>query len=390
MVNKHDIVCLLETFVIDINSYLHFFQDCDFFFQPATKLSENGRPSGGVIVLVKKKVTKFLCIEHIAHKFKNIVCLKMNLSNINANIGDTFFISTYLPPQNSPFYDFLSIENGFCHLEDFISYLYLNFSNFEIILSGDLNARIKDMQPVSDCDYFTRFTDNSFFFDLTEYFTRKSKDLVLNTYGRYLYEFCHNYDLFILNGFCKSDLAGNFTFTSPNGQSVIDYFIVSQNILQCDIDLKVIANITSWHLPLVFSLNFSCKCQDTLLESPDIENAKRIVWDDNLSNDYMSNVNKLLNDNVIASLSDGVFSNINNVVSSLSRTLLESADFMSRTFYNNSNMLSVKNSWFDHECLQMKRNVNKLLKISQNNQSTFNRQQYINKRNEYSSFLRFK
>ena len=390
MVNKHDIVCLLETFVIDINSYLHFFQDCDFFFQPATKLSENGRPSGGVIVLVKKKVTKFLCIEHIAHKFKNIVCLKMNLSNVNANIGDTFFISTYLPPQNSPFYDFLSIENGFCLLEDFISYLYLNFSNFEIILSGDLNARIKDMQPVSDCDYFSRFTDNSFFFDLTEYFTRKSKDLVLNTYGRYLYEFCHNYDLFILNGFCKSDLAGNFTFTSPNGQSVIDYFIVSQNILQCDIDLNVIANITSWHLPLVFSLNFSCKCQDTLLESPDIENAKRIVWDDNLSNDYMSNVNKLLNDNVIASLSDGVFSNINNVVSSLSRALLESADFMSRTFYNNRNMLSVKNSWFDHECLQMKRNVNKLLKISQNNQSTFNRQQYVNKRNEYSSFLRFK
>ena len=237
------------------------------------------------------------------------------------------------------------------------------------------------MQPLSDCDYFTRFTDNSFFFVLTEYFTRKSKDLVLNTYGRYLYEFCHNYDLFILNGFCKSDLAGNFTFTSPNGQSVIDYFIVSQNILQCDIDLNVIANITSWHLPLVFSLNFSCKCQDTLLESPDIENAKRIVWDNNLSPDYMSNVNKLLNDNVIASLSGGVFSNINNVVSSLSGALLESADFMSRTFYNNSNMLSVKYSWFDHECLQMKRNVNKLLKISQNNQSTFNRQQYVNKRN---------
>ena len=115
------------------------------FFKPAIKLSEKGRPSGGVIVLVKKNVSDLLHIEHIAHNFNNIICLKMNFSNISTQINDTFFISAYLPPQGSAFYQFSSIEHGFCQLEDFLSYLYSNYANFEIILSGDLNARIKDM-----------------------------------------------------------------------------------------------------------------------------------------------------------------------------------------------------------------------------------------------------
>ena len=390
LVNKHDIICLLETFIIEITNYLSFFKDCDYFFKPAIKLSEKGRPSGGVIVLVKKNVSDLLHIEHIAHNFNNIICLKMNFSNISTQINDTFFISAYLPPQGSAFYQFSSIEHGFCQLEDFLSYLYSNYANFEIILSGDLNARIKDIQPVSECDYLTRFIDNTSLLDHTDYVNRKSKDLVLNTYGKYLYELCHNYDLYILNGFCKSDLVGNFTFTSPNGQSVIDYFIVTQNILQCDIDLTIIADATSWHLPLMFTLDFSCFYKNELHSICNVEVVQRIVWDDTLCSEYLSNVNKLLNDDVIASLTNDVFSNVNNVVSSLSCALLESADFMNRTFYNRSNVLLTRKSWYDNDCLTMKRCVNKLLRKFLTEPSTNNRQQYVNKRNEYNSFLRFK
>ena len=313
----------------------------------------------------------------------------MNMSKINSSLSDTFFISTYLPPQGSAFYEFLSIEHGFCLIEDFLSYLHSKFTNFDTILCGDLNARIKDIQPVSECDYLSRFIDNSFLNDYTEYYNRKSKDLFMNTYGKYLYELCHENDLYILNGYCKSDSVGNYTFVSPNGQSVIDYFIVSQNIMQCNIDLAVYVDITSWHLPVLFSLNFVCNCHDQS-KSNDSEVVNKIVWDDTLSCEYLSNVNKLLNSDVLASMTDNVYSNINDVVSSLSSTLLECAEFMSRTFHKNSSILLCKKGWFDNECLNLKRKVNKLLRIFRVHQSTFNRQQYVTKRNEYNSFLRFK
>ena len=83
---------------------------------------------------------------------------------------------------------------------------------------------------------------------------RKSKDSVFNTYGKYLYELCYNFDLVILNGYCKGDNDGNFTFMSPSGQSVIDYFIVSTAFLNLDIDMKVLYDITSWHFPITFKI----------------------------------------------------------------------------------------------------------------------------------------
>ena len=55
-INSIDIVCLVETFLnFDLKQV---FNDFELFQAPARKLSWKGRCSGGVIVMVKKKLSK--------------------------------------------------------------------------------------------------------------------------------------------------------------------------------------------------------------------------------------------------------------------------------------------------------------------------------------------
>ena len=46
----------------------------------------------------------------------------------------------------------------------------------------------------------------------------------MNTFGRSLIDMCATLDLTIMNGNCTGDDGGAFTFISPNGNSVVDYF----------------------------------------------------------------------------------------------------------------------------------------------------------------------
>lgn len=57
---------------------------------------------------------------------------------------------------------------------------------------------------------------------------RKSKDKVVNTFGRCL--LCHNLNIHFVNGRMGKDIDGEFTFMSAAGCSVIDYFIISSEL----------------------------------------------------------------------------------------------------------------------------------------------------------------
>ena len=61
---------------------------------------------------------------------------------------------------------------------------------------------------------------------------RSSKDTIINNFGRSLLDFCFLFDLMIVNGACSMDTDGEFTFVSPNGSSVVDYFLACRNVLE--------------------------------------------------------------------------------------------------------------------------------------------------------------
>jgi hypothetical protein len=91
-----------------------------------------------------------------------------------------------------------------------------------LLIGGDLNARIGDWCfDVQD--------------DLEEesvhIFERKSKDNVINNFGKLLVQLCYMFDVVPLNGLVDQELDDNFTFFSERGNSTIDFFLSSVDFL---------------------------------------------------------------------------------------------------------------------------------------------------------------
>ena len=124
-----------------------------------------------------------------------------------------------------------------------------------VMLTGDFNARTGQLQDfiINDSDdhlplppdYVTDYCD-----------LRTSKDKTCNPYGQELLHICKNAQLRILNGRIGNDRdKGDFTCVTPRGNSVVDYTIVSQDLLNQIYNFKI-GDITtlSDHCEIVTSI----------------------------------------------------------------------------------------------------------------------------------------
>ena len=81
----------------------------------------------------------------------------------------------------------------------------------------------------------------------------------MNNYGKLLLNVCTSLSLCILNGLCKGDLQGRYTYMSSSGCSVNDYFILSIDLLSLVYDfceMKIEERIDSDHLPVTIRIDF--------------------------------------------------------------------------------------------------------------------------------------
>ena len=85
------------------------------FILPANASAGRGRNSGGIIVLVKIKFTNI--VQRVETDFKNSIVLlfKNVLAGTNKNL---IFVSTYIHPSGSPFYNNFETKNGIHMFED--------------------------------------------------------------------------------------------------------------------------------------------------------------------------------------------------------------------------------------------------------------------------------
>ena len=94
----------------------------------------------------------------------------------------------------------------------------------EIIIAGDLNARVAEEQ-----DYIIDDSDKhlplyiSYKYDL-ELLDKKNHDKIVNSRGRQLLSLCISTGLRILNGRSFGDIFGSFTCYQPLGNSVVDFY----------------------------------------------------------------------------------------------------------------------------------------------------------------------
>ena len=94
-----DIFSLSETFV-DSKQQYDSFCDYDVFVSKSTKLSLQGRTSGGVLVFVRKHLSSF--IRHIEVPYENVIVLEVCKSLLGL-CKNAFIINTYIPPMTVNF-----------------------------------------------------------------------------------------------------------------------------------------------------------------------------------------------------------------------------------------------------------------------------------------------
>ena len=114
-----------------------------------------------------------------------------------------------------------------------------------IIVCGNMDAGT----AAAEQDDYTRLADLQDFVDVPEEGAYLGADVSqrcncnkapnAGTWGAELLKLCQSTELLIVNGRTPGDPTGGYTYTSPQGQTVVDYFLVSAQHLSSVTDMRV-------------------------------------------------------------------------------------------------------------------------------------------------------
>jgi len=316
--NTFDLIFLVETWVEEdsldrVEKYLNAFNLC---WKPAIKTNRLGRPKEGMILGFKASLKNSVTFFSL-NGFTGIRVLKDNI----------LILPFYCSPS--------AWESQFSTLSTEL----LNLSeNMDILLIGDFNARIGN--------------GNNFDIDISK---RVTKDIICNNNGKKLLRLCDDFDFVVLNG-RFNDKGGNFTFSNANGNSVIDYGLVSRNSFKRVLNFFVDNQFESDHFPLVVSLNLE-GFNDVLSNETVIPLIPKLFW--SLQDPSTFNLN---------------FGNQMLCVNGKDFSILEKVNFIHRAInlsaIINSNPKRFKKSpWFDKECFIARKFVFDKLNLFRKNHS---------------------
>lgn len=305
----------------------------------ATRLSRFGRAIGGVMIGVKRSLTKYNISYHF-HSTNEVQCLHIKTAYSTLRI-----IPLYLRSAN--WSNDYSIVKNFVEQSDCDNY----------ILIGDLNIRIGNLQQDIAPLYRELFPAGKAI--------RKSKDEEINAKGRTYLEFCNENNLMILNGQTRGDENGNLTFISTVGESVNDICSVSQSLLKYVEGFHVDEKIWSDHLPIVLTLE---------LNSPNNAEKKlkllpKLHWKDADKYIYQSKLNRnlqtILENNERICLKD-----LTGVITASSEATITSK-------------FTPKMKWFNETCHWARRKVFENLRKFRKNNNEIQKQKYLSAKKKY-------
>lgn len=264
-------------------------------------------------------------------------------------------------------------------LTEIIEDLSGEYGEYPVILGGDFNSRIGHSNQLS-----SEVTENSC---LLSY--RDSLDSIFNKRGKKLVEMMEESGMIVFNGRSPSDFPAQFTFISQQGRSTID--LVWGNISSLDIcvDLSVNNNIFPFlnHLSCLLKLSLpGLRPQQQPTETNFIVNTSitKYKWSNILKNGYHLSMNENRNLYYNSNNPEDLYQNLNYAISN-SAKYLNMVNLTRCTHV--SNFKQSRNDWFDAECSNAKRIVNKKYKEWKKNGSENVFLEFIDLRKKYCNLL---
>lgn len=219
---ESDIICLMEMHCdLELCPELYGYKSLHII---RSKSKNSRKRFGGLSVYVKSCIRDGILF--LKHETSDYIWLKLKKEFFGMKY-DIFLCYMYNPPAESPYTKSLSLDY-FDLLEKEIAEYSLHG---KLIVGGDLNARTgnaSDFIVNDNSNHLPLFND---YISDDSINSRCNKDTFISTRGRQLNELCIQSGMRILNGRCLGDTLGNFTSYQPAGNSVIDYFIVSDSLL---------------------------------------------------------------------------------------------------------------------------------------------------------------
>ena len=163
-----------------------------------------------------------MCVDHKNDEHKCSIRSKTKTPNEML----TFVVGSYIRHQDSNFYACLDKDQPFANLEDDIAYFK---SKGEVIVFGDMNARTRNFQLDSQESFMPHISRMQE--DMQMYSRSSSDEKDPDQFGKLLLQMCNSTGLLIANGVSFWPNTNGFTCRKHNGNSVIDYVLLSEGIL---------------------------------------------------------------------------------------------------------------------------------------------------------------
>ena len=384
-INSFDIVGLSETYTNLRFDFSIKFKDFIVKHCPAENFSYLGRPSGGLVLFIRKSISDM--IELVDTGISHVLGIKIKKEYLNSN-KDVLFINTYIHPVGSVFYSNKEYANTFDEIEQFILDQTDQGNDVDIIIGGDLNARIGDWCYQENAELDEDEED-----DESKIYDRNTLDQVTNNHGKRLIEICTMFGLTPLGGLKEKRFDSKHTFIGHRGSSHIDHYVASTNLLDQITDFKIRERIESDHLPITMTLN--CK-----REVSGVDQQKKQITKIKWQEEKVEECKKILtSEKVTKDLKQAERMSVTDIDGSLKifNKIMEKANNpMKKTFQINNKKTAPK-KWFDKECqkkkAEVKKQLNRLNKInSQDKPDEYQQEKtlFLEKKMEYQKLIKDK
>ena len=280
-----------------------------------TPLKTAKTESGGIAFLCKQEYRQGIRI--LPENSEDFLWIRLRKEFFNIK-DDLYICAIYDPPPQSSY----SLRQQQDPLE-YVEELIIKYSKKgNIMVLGDLNARTSDSPDfiVDDSDIaIPIFVDDSIP-------TRLSQDKVLDVRGKHLLELCIQSQMRILNGRSLGDTIGKFTCHTYNGNSVVDYSIVSEAIYHDVVYFHVeqFEGTLSDHCMITTLLEIQNPISITQSRINLYKIIKPTKWSDRVQSIFMENINNKASEAKLDELTTNCSSNnVEKTVESLSEFLLK-------------------------------------------------------------------
>ena len=251
------------------------------------------------------------------------------------------------------------------------------------MLIGDFNARTGNQNSTCSTEEWAVFSSNEC------YLTRSSQDNVENANGNQLLDLCSMIDCSILNGVIEFQFDDAMTFISTNGKSVIDYFVLSNDLCKAKFlqSLKVLERIESSHLPVALEILTTvaeplntCQTERTL---------EKFIWDKDKEHVYISELQSRETRNKLAHAKHEIGNDVNTALDLFVDCVTSASRCMKKTINIVPGKKKMK-SWFDGECHTARRTTKSKLRKFKRTKTDNDRICYVNARREYHTLIKKK